>query len=148
MKIAVAITAAVATALIAVPLAGALAESPKPSTTITTGSVDSVLASTAAPLLKLPTRPCSDDNAITRSCYWDAAKMGNGKGHSYVVDAQGNVIYLNPKLNQQDARLKFNDVQSRAGKEHWGTVDGHRFCWAKVGDTSYIQCFDGYKTTS
>ncbi|WP_406409635.1 hypothetical protein [Streptomyces halstedii] len=74
--------------------------------------------------------------------------MGNGKGYSYIVDARGNVIYLNPKLNKQDARLKFNATQSRAGKEHWGTVDGHRFCWAKVGDTSYIQCFDGYKTTS
>lgn len=100
------------------------------------------------PLPKLPTRPCSDDNTITHSCYWDAAKMGNGKGYSYIVDARGNVIYLNPKLNKQDARLKFNATQSRAGKEHWGTVDGHRFCWAKVGDTSYIQCFDGYKTTS
>ncbi|MEU5446910.1 hypothetical protein [Streptomyces californicus] len=146
MKIAVIIAAA--TALVVAPLAGALAEPPKPSTTITTGSADAVLASTVGPLLKLPTRPCSDDNTITRSCYWDAAKMGNGKGYSYVVDAQGNVIYLNPKLNKQDARLKFNNIQSRAGKEHWGTVDGHRFCWAKVGDTSYIQCFDGYKTTS
>ncbi|WP_432078696.1 hypothetical protein [Streptomyces sp. YPW6] len=144
MKIAVIIAAA----LVVASFPGALAESPKPSTTITTGSADAVLASTAAPLLKLPTRPCSDDNTITRSCYWDAAKMGNGKGYSYVVDVQGNVIYLNPKLNKRDARLKFNNIQSRAGKEHWGTVDGHRFCWAKVGDTSYIQCFDGYKTTS
>ncbi|MEU9057862.1 hypothetical protein AB0D13_02915 [Streptomyces sp. NPDC048430] len=146
MKIAVIIAAAAS--LVIAPLASALAESPQPPTSITAEPAEVVLASTSGPLLKLPTKPCSDDNTITRSCYWDAAKRGNGKGYSYIVDARGNVIYLNPKLNNQAARVKFNDTQSRAGKEHWGTVDGHRFCWAKVGDTSYIQCFDGYKTTS
>ncbi|WTX63617.1 hypothetical protein OG923_12515 [Streptomyces halstedii] len=146
MKIALIIAAAAS--LIIAPLATPLSEASKPATSVSAKPTEVVLASTAAPLPKLPTRPCSDDNTITHSCYWDAAKMGNGKGYSYIVDARGNVIYLNPKLNKQDARLKFNATQSRAGKEHWGTVDGHRFCWAKVGDTSYIQCFDGYKTTS
>jgi Skp family chaperone for outer membrane proteins len=110
--------------------------------------VESVASWSSATTLKLPTRPCTEDNTIVRSCYWDAAKLGNGKGYSYVIDARGNVIYLNPKLNDQAARLKFNAAQRKAGKEHWGTVDGHQFCWAKVGDTSYIECFDGYKTTS
>ncbi|MFJ3775253.1 hypothetical protein ACIPX0_26520 [Streptomyces sp. NPDC090075] len=103
--------------------------------------------SSLAPL-KLPTRPCSEDNTVVRSCYWDAAKVGNGRGYSYVIDAHGNVVYLNPKLNDQAARLKFNEAQAEAGKDHWGTYDGHQFCWAKVGDTSYVTCFDGYKATS
>lgn len=97
---------------------------------------------------ELPTRPCTEDDAVSRNCYWDAAKMGNGKGYSYFVDRAGEVFYLNPKLNNKTARLKFNAAQKKAGKELWGTVDGHRFCWAKVGDTSYVTCFDGYKTTS
>ncbi|MEU0674499.1 hypothetical protein ABZ330_16690 [Streptomyces sp. NPDC006172] len=97
---------------------------------------------------RLPTRPCTEDDSVDRNCYWDAAKRGNGKGYSYVVDVRGNVIYLNPRLNDEAARLKFNNAQFKAGKEWWGTVDGHRFCWAKVGDTSYVTCFDGYKTTS
>jgi hypothetical protein len=100
------------------------------------------------PVFHLPTRPCSEDNTVIRNCYWDAAKRGNGKGYSYYIDRAGNVTYLNPKLNDQAARLKFNAAQKKAGKEHWGTYDGHQFCWAKVGDTSYITCFDGYKTTT
>ncbi|MFE7463078.1 hypothetical protein ACFU6R_03100 [Streptomyces sp. NPDC057499] len=96
----------------------------------------------------LPDRPCSEDNTITRSCYWDAAEMGNGEGRSYVIDDRGNVTYLDPELNSKDRRVAFNNEQAEAGKEHWGTYDGHKFCWAKVGDTSYITCFDGYKTTT
>ncbi|WP_329289514.1 hypothetical protein [Streptomyces pseudovenezuelae] len=98
------------------------------------------------PALRLPTRPCSEDNTVVRNCYWDAGKRGNG--YSYYIDRSGNVVYLNPKLNDQAARLKFNSAQAKAGKELWGTVDGHQFCWAKVGDTSYVYCFDGYKTTT
>ncbi|MGW6600569.1 hypothetical protein [Streptomyces sp. NPDC055036] len=97
---------------------------------------------------KLPTRPCPDDDSESRNCYWDAAKRGNGKGHSYFVDARGAVTYLNPKLNDQAARNAFALSKKRAGWEYWGVVFGHRFCWAKVGDTSYIQCFDGFKETS
>ncbi|MCX5236210.1 hypothetical protein OG824_13465 [Streptomyces prunicolor] len=100
------------------------------------------------PAFSVPKAPCSEDDATSRNCYWDAAKRGNGKGYSYVVDVRGNVIYLNPKLNDHAARQKFNAAQREAGKEWWGTVDGHRFCWAKIGDTSYVTCFDGYKTTS
>jgi hypothetical protein len=100
------------------------------------------------PVFHLPTRPCSEDNTVIRDCYWDGGKQGNGKAYSYYIDRGGRVIYLNPKLNDQAARLKFNQAQHDAGKEHWGTYDGHQFCWAKVGDTSYITCFDGYKTTT
>ncbi|AUG87254.1 hypothetical protein KGG77_gp14 [Streptomyces phage Omar] len=99
-------------------------------------------------MFHLPTRPCSEDNTVVRDCYWDAAQRGNGKGYSYYITRSGSVVYLNPKLNDETARLKFNQAQAKAGKEHWGTVDGHQFCWAKVGDTSYITCFDGYKTTT
>lgn len=31
---------------------------------------------------------------------------------------------------------------------YWGTVDGHRQCWAYVADTSYVACPDGYTTSS
>ncbi|MCS0601125.1 hypothetical protein NX794_07755 [Streptomyces sp. LP11] len=104
-------------------------------------------AGTGAPL-KLPTRPCSEDNTVITSCYWDAAKMGNGKGYSYVIDARGRVVYLNPRLNSIARRVAFNEKQARAGRELWGTYNGHQFCWAKVGDTSYVECFDGYKETT
>ncbi|MEX1655546.1 hypothetical protein ABZ960_20590 [Streptomyces pseudovenezuelae] len=100
------------------------------------------------PVFRLPTRPCSEDNTVAGNCYWDAAKRGDSKGYSYYIERSGSVVYLNPKLNDQAARLKFNAAQAKAGKELWGTVDGHQFCWAKVGDTSYVTCFDGYKTTS
>jgi hypothetical protein len=100
------------------------------------------------PVFHLPTRPCSEDNTVVRNCYWDGGKRGNGRSASYYIDRAGLVTYLNPKLNDQAARLKFNAAQSKAGKEHWGTYDGHQFCWAKVGDTSYVTCFDGYKTTT
>ncbi|AFU62045.1 hypothetical protein phiHau3_67 [Streptomyces phage phiHau3] len=97
---------------------------------------------------KLPTRACSLDNQVTRSCYYDAAKRGNGKGYSYTRDAHGKVTYLNPKLNNQAARAKWDAGKQAAGWEDWGTVDGHALCWAKVGDTSRVACFDGYRTTS
>ncbi|UFD98004.1 hypothetical protein PQC18_gp66 [Streptomyces phage Pablito] len=97
---------------------------------------------------KLPTRPCPEDDAATRNCYWDAAKMGNGKGHSYIVDARGKVIYLNPALNNEAKRRAFTVSKQRAGWEYWGVVFGHQLCWAKVGDTSYIHCFDGFRETS
>ncbi|MFF7252423.1 hypothetical protein [Streptomyces microflavus] len=147
MKIAVII--AVASSLVIAPLAGALAESPKPPTSITTtGRAEVALASTAAPLPKLPTKACKDDDSNSVNCYWDAAKRGNGKGYSYYVTAKGQVVYLNPKLNNEAARTKFARAKKSAGWENWGEVFGHRLCWAKVGDTSYIQCFDGFRETS
>lgn len=105
-------------------------------------------ASWSATTPKLPTRPCPDDDTESRNCYWDAAKRGNGKGYSYYVDARNKVTYLNPKLNNQAARNAFALSKKRAGWEYWGVVFGHRFCWAKVGNTSYIQCFDGFRETS
>lgn len=98
--------------------------------------------------INLPIRPCTEDGTVDYSCYWDAATMGNGEGNSYVVDDKGHVIYLDARLNDIAERVEFNGEQAAQGKELWGTYDGHRFCWAKVGDTSYITCFDGYKTTT
>jgi hypothetical protein len=107
--------------------------------------VESVAAVT--PASPLPTRPCADDSD-DRNCYWDAGKQGNGKGYSYYVDRAGNVTYLNPKLNDQAARVAWVKTNKAAHREYWGTVWGHRLCWAKVGDTSYIYCFDGHRETS
>ncbi|KPC89529.1 hypothetical protein ADL35_02265 [Streptomyces sp. NRRL WC-3753] len=106
------------------------------------------VVTTTQDTIGLPTRPCTDDGTVDYACYWDAATMGNGEGSSYVVDDRGHVIYLDPRLNGTAERVAFNDRQAAQGKELWGTYDGHRFCWAKVGDTSYITCFDGYKTTT
>lgn len=100
------------------------------------------------PVFHVPTRPCSDDDANTRNCYWDAAKRGNGKGYSYYVDRTGNVNYLNPKLNDRAKRDAWKRKNKAAHREYWGTYDGHQLCYATVGDTSYVYCFDGYKTTT
>ncbi|WP_432006333.1 hypothetical protein [Streptomyces parvus] len=102
----------------------------------------------SAPTLTLPSKPCSEDDSTSRNCYWDAAKRGNGKGYSYFVDRAGNVTYLNPKLNDRAKRAAWAKKNKAAGREFWGTYDGHQLCYAKVGDTSYVYCFDGYKTTT
>ncbi|MFG2923913.1 hypothetical protein ACGFYA_20720 [Streptomyces sp. NPDC048305] len=99
------------------------------------------------PVFHVPTRPCADD-FDDRNCYWDAAKRGNGKGYSYYVDRTGNVTYLNPKLNDKVKRQAWKRTNQAAKREYWGTVWGHRLCYAKVGNTSYIYCFDGYRETS
>jgi hypothetical protein len=106
--------------------------------------VESVAAASPA---SLPTRPCADDSD-DKNCYWDAAKRGNGKGYSYYVDRSGKVTYLNPKLNDPAKREAWAKTNKAAHREYWGTVWGHRLCWAKVGDTSYIYCFDGHRETS
>jgi hypothetical protein len=106
--------------------------------------VESVAATSPA---SLPTRPCADDSD-DKNCYWDAAKRGNGKGYSYYVDRSGKVTYLNPKLNDPAKREAWAKTNKAAHREYWGTVWGHRLCWAKVGDTSYIYCFDGHRETS
>lgn len=101
-----------------------------------------------APLSKLPTRPCAEDDSTSRDCFWDAARRGNGEGHSYWVDKQGRLTYLDPKLNNETKRKLFALGKQAAGWEHWGVVFGHQLCYAKVGDTSLIQCFDGFRETS
>ncbi|AKY03605.1 hypothetical protein SEA_IZZY_73 [Streptomyces phage Izzy] len=97
---------------------------------------------------KLPTKPCPDDDSESKDCYWDAAQQGNGKGYSYWVDRNGKVTYLNPKLNDPIKRKAFVLAKKKAGWDYWGVVWGHRLCYAKVGDTSYIHCFDGFRETS
>ncbi|WAB08771.1 hypothetical protein SEA_ANDRIS_67 [Streptomyces phage Andris] len=101
-----------------------------------------------APLTKLPTKPCTEDDTTSRDCFWDAARQGNGKGHSYWVDAKGRLTYLDPKLNNETKRKLFALGKQAAGWEHWGVVFGHQLCYAKVGDTSLIHCFDGFRETS
>jgi hypothetical protein len=98
------------------------------------------------PTGNLPTTPCSDEGG--RNCYWDGGKELNGKAPSYWVDRNGVVTYLNPKWNDTVKRLTWEAGQRKANHEKWGTVDGHRDCWAKVGNTSYVYCWDGYKTSS
>ncbi|MGW8630578.1 hypothetical protein [Streptomyces sp. NPDC055793] len=95
----------------------------------------------------MPTRPCADD-FDDRNCFWGAGQRGNRKGYSYWVDRAGNVTYLNAKLNDKQKRKAWTNLNRKLKREYWGTVWGHRLCWAKVGDTSYIYCFDGYKETS
>ncbi|MGW8953471.1 hypothetical protein [Streptomyces sp. NPDC055709] len=101
-----------------------------------------------APLTKLPTKPCTEDDTTSRNCFWDAARQGNGEGYSYWVDAQGRLTYLDPKLNNETKRKLFALGKQAAGWEHWGVVFGHQLCYAKVGDTSLIWCFDGFRETS
>ncbi|AXQ61122.1 hypothetical protein SEA_HANK144_69 [Streptomyces phage Hank144] len=101
-----------------------------------------------APLGKLPTKKCSEDDSASRDCFWDAARQGNGKGYSYWVDKQGRVTYLDPKLNNETKRKLFALGKQAAGWEHWGAVWGHQLCYAKVGDTSLIKCYDGFRETS
>lgn len=95
----------------------------------------------------LPTRPCRDDSDDV-NCFWDAGQRGNRKGYSYWVDRVGNVTYLDPKLNDKRKRKAWTNTNRKLKREYWGTVWGHRLCWAKVGDTSYIYCFDGYRETT
>jgi hypothetical protein len=109
--------------------------------------VESVATAISYSPASLPTRPCADDSD-DKNCYWDAAKRGNGKGYSYYVDRSGKVTYLNPKLNDPAKREAWAKTNKAAHREYWGTVWGHRLCWAKVGDTSYIYCFDGHRETS
>ncbi|AKY03823.1 hypothetical protein AVT29_gp68 [Streptomyces phage Amela] len=94
----------------------------------------------------LPTRPCSAEGG--RDCYWDGGKQLNGKSPSYWVDRNGQVVYLNGKWNDTAKRKTWEAAQRKAGRENWGTIEGHRYCYAEVGDTSYITCWDGFKTTS
>lgn len=42
----------------------------------------------------------------------------------------------------------FAERMKAEGRVPWGEYDGHRDCWALVGDTSYITCRDGFETTS
>jgi hypothetical protein len=37
--------------------------------------------------------PCVTEDSV--SCYWDADTMGNGRGRSFTVDADGVVTYTN-----------------------------------------------------
>ncbi|QMP84612.1 hypothetical protein KGG93_gp74 [Streptomyces phage Endor2] len=94
----------------------------------------------------LPTAKCSAEGG--RNCFWDGGKELNGQSPSYWVDRNGQVVYLNGKWNDTAKRKTWEAAQKKAGREDWGTIEGHRFCYAKVGDTSYITCWDGYKTTS
>ncbi|AGM12249.1 hypothetical protein ZEMLYA_74 [Streptomyces phage Zemlya] len=97
---------------------------------------------------KLPTTPCPDDDSESKNCFWDAGRQGNGAGYSYWVDKAGKVTYLDPKLNDPVKRKAFVLAKKKAGWDYWGVVWGHRLCYAKVGDTSYIHCFDGFRETS
>ncbi|WJN62602.1 hypothetical protein [Streptomyces phage phiScoe1] len=98
-------------------------------------------------MFHLPTRPCADDRD-DRDCYWDGGKAEGGKQYSYYVDRAGEVVYLDPKLNDPVKRKAWAKLNKDAHREYWGTVWGHRLCYAKVGDTSYIYCFDGFRETS
>ncbi|MGW1040013.1 hypothetical protein [Streptomyces sp. NPDC002547] len=100
------------------------------------------------PVFRLPTKPCSEDEQKSRDCFWDAAKRGNREGFSYWVDKSGHVTYLNPRLNNEQNRVEFRDRKRAVGWQFWGNVFGHQLCYAKVGDTTYIECFDGFKETS
>ncbi|NUV86615.1 hypothetical protein G6W61_10395 [Streptomyces sp. KAI-26] len=42
----------------------------------------------------------------------------------------------------------FDERMQDQGRQDWGDIDGHKDCWAHVGDTSYVLCRDGYRTSS
>ena len=65
--------------------------------------------------------PCAYEDSAG-PCHWDAARQGNGKGKSFTVPP--------------------------AGYERFRNVDGHKGCYIKVGETSYIWCKDGFTTES
>ncbi|WP_327175445.1 hypothetical protein OG599_09075 [Streptomyces sp. NBC_01335] len=44
--------------------------------------------------------------------------------------------------------ISFEDEQRALGREPFGDVDDHMDCWAQIGETSYIECRDGYMTSS
>jgi len=83
--------------------------------------------------VSVPLVPCATEDSV--SCVWDAAAQGNGRGRSYVTDADG--------------RQTFTDTPADAGWVPLGrVVDGHRGCLVLVGPTSLLRCPDGFETTS
>jgi hypothetical protein len=97
------------------------------------------------PIGTLPESPCTEDD--TRDCYWDGGQRQVGKTYSYWIDRSGNVVYLDPKLNDTAGRLKWQNDKRKAGWEKWGAVDGHQFCYTLSGPTQLVDCWDGYRTT-
>ncbi|WP_327292469.1 hypothetical protein [Streptomyces sp. NBC_01198] len=118
----------------------------KPRVTSTATPAHGIPKTVKVPSVKLPTKACGDD--VTRNCFHDAARSGDGRGYSYWVDAVGWVTYLDPKKNDTAQRLAWGDDKKAAGWVAWGAYDGHQDCYAKVGDTTYIVCWDDFHTTS
>ncbi|WP_031513646.1 hypothetical protein [Streptomyces sp. NRRL F-5123] len=135
--------------LLVAALLGALASTSRASASPTTKHKPPAVPAKVVylPVFHVPSRPCTDDSD-DRNCYWDAGRRGDTAGYSYYVDRAGNVVYLDPKLNDPAKRKAWTAANKKAHREYWGTVWGHRLCWASVGDTSYVYCFDGHKETS
>ncbi|ATW61348.1 hypothetical protein SEA_ALSABER_74 [Streptomyces phage Alsaber] len=117
---------------------------PKPKPTPLPARTEYVIVK--VPTSGLPTKECAPDGG--RNCYWDGGTAEVRGGYSYWVGRDGQVTYLVPRLNDIAKRKTWEAGQRKAGREFWDTYDGHRFCYAKVGDTSYVSCWDGYKTTT
>ena len=67
----------------------------------------------------------------------DAAGKGNPWRHGLVI--------------KHTERLTVGDWQRYArskGAHHLGKIDGHKRCYVIYGPTSYVQCKDGWRTTS
>ncbi|MFI2673877.1 hypothetical protein ACH5AU_30695 [Streptomyces albidoflavus] len=60
----------------------------------------------------------------------------------------GSGFAVGAAMTTAPSTVSFEDEQRGAGREFWGDVDGHKDCWAQVGDTSYVECRDGYLTSS
>lgn len=58
-------------------------------------AVASILFVLGASGLAVPTTPpCEYDDGANAPCYWDAQTMGNGVGHSFIVDVNRVVTYV------------------------------------------------------
>lgn len=104
-----------------------------------TANASTIVGSLDARKVLIPTTPCKFEDST--NCFWDAGTQGNGHGHSFWTDRDGHVSYLDP-------RFGFAVAMRDSGWRFWGVYDGHHLCFAKVGDTMLIRCYDGYRTTS
>lgn len=82
-------------------------------------------------------RPCRYEDG--KRCYWNAAKAGNGLGTSF-VRLHNTTMYW--------TRADFRAQLAAQGWVRTHSVWGHKTCMILIGDTSYLKCYDGYRTTS
>jgi hypothetical protein len=62
---------------------------------------------------------------------------------AFAVSLGATASYTEP-----DPRPTWEEEREADGWVYWGEADGHHGCYALIGDTSFIDCPDGYRTTS
>jgi len=121
---------------------------------------------TAKPSATVPSwlRECLNEDG-PGPCRWDAKVSGNGVGHSFWIDcaqfthydsaadqkrwgAEMNTGARPYKSTCSEDMRQWHDARRAAGWKYFGTYDGHKACYALIGDTTIFECADGYNTTS